>query len=197
MKPLANGIGLFGGTFDPVHIGHLIIAEWLTEVLEIETTYFIPTKIHPFDKRSDISPAKTRIKMLEIAIEGYQKFEISDYELNTNKVSYSVDTIHFFKEKYPGAPLFFFMGSDNLNSFLKWKNPFVILEMCHVVIYNRNPQPIENELYNHPKVISVPSPYIDISSSQIRKRIEKHMPFKSLVPHAVFEYISQNQVYNK
>lgn len=195
MKAITNGIGLFGGTFDPVHNGHLIIAEWLTEILEIDTTYFIPTKIHPFDKRSDISPAKHRIEMLRNALQGYPKFKISEYEIDKRETSYSVETVKYFWEKFPGAALYFIMGSDNVETFLAWKDPDKILEMCHVVIYNRHQHIAENQLYDHPKVLSIASPFIDISSSQIRKRIKRNMPFKSLVPHSVFDYINQKKIY--
>ena len=84
MTKKTNGIGLFGGTFDPVHTGHMIIAEWLSEILEIEKTYFIPTKIHPFRKRSSITDAKLRTEMLQIALMDYPHVDISDFELSNS-----------------------------------------------------------------------------------------------------------------
>lgn len=195
MKPKPNGIGLFGGTFDPVHNGHLMIAEWLTEILEIETTYFIPIKIHPFDKRVDITEGYHRIKMLQEVLKEYPKFSISDFEIMNDKISYSIDTIHYYKEQFPDKGLYYFLGSDNMDSFLKWKEPMEILDMCHLVVYNRSQSSPENDLYNHPKVLTVSSPLIEISSSQVRRRISRQMPYKSLVPNAVFEYINQNKLY--
>ena len=195
MKPASKGIGLFGGTFDPVHNGHLMIAEWLTEVLEIETTYFIPTKIHPFDKREDITAEHHRVNMLQEVLKDYPKFSLSDYEISKTNVSYSIDTIQYYNEKMPGRKLYFFIGSDNLDSFLKWKEPMEILNICHIVVYSRSHSYAENDLYNHPKVLSVASPIIEISSSQIRRRISRQMPYKSLVPKSVFEYINQNKLY--
>lgn len=196
MKTSGNGIGLFGGTFDPIHNGHLMIAEWLTEFLEIETTYFIPAKIHPFDKRPDITDEHHRLKMLQVVLEDYPKFALSEFETLKEEVSYSVDTIHHFSKNFPKKVLYFFIGSDNLDSFLKWKEPMEILKICHIVVYNRSNSINENDLYNHPKVISIPTPIIEISSSQIRRRVARQMPFKSLVPKAVFEYINQNKLYH-
>lgn len=195
MTQNTNGIGLFGGTFDPVHTGHLIIAEWLSEILEIEKTYFIPTKIHPFGKRSDITDGQLRIKMLEIAIKDYPHFQISDFELSKSDVSYTIETVQHFKEQYAEKELYYFMGSDNLESFLKWKDPFEIMELCYLVVYQREKTDKPNALLNHPKVLNIASPLINISSSHIRNRISKGMAYKSLVPAGVFEFIQENKLY--
>ncbi len=196
MKKTNNGIGLLGGTFDPVHNGHLIVAEWLNEILEIERTYFIPTKIHPLKKRVGISKSKNRLEMLIAALESYPNFEVSTFELDRELVSYSIDTIKYFKKKYPQKEIYYFIGKDNLNSFLQWKDPFKILELCYLVVYDRETATETNDLMGHHKVLTVESPLIEISSSHIRKRISKQMPFRSLVPHQVFEYITRNNLYS-
>jgi nicotinate-nucleotide adenylyltransferase len=190
-----KGIGLFGGTFDPVHIGHLIIAEWLSEVLEIVTTYFIPNKIHPFSKRKNITDSKLRMEMLQIAIRNYPQFAISDFELSQNNVSYTVETVRFFRQHFPDTDLYYFIGSDNLESFLEWKDPFEILEICYLVVYQRGNHNRPTELLNHPKVLDMTSPIIDISSSHIRKRVSKKMAFRSLVPEGIFEFITEKKLY--
>ena len=195
MKKVNNGIGLFGGTFDPVHIGHLIVAEWLTEVLEIEKTYFIPTKIHPLKKRPVIAKAEARLEMLSRALETYPNFKVSTFELDRDSVSYSIETIKYFKNKYPQKEIYYFIGRDNLDNFLQWKGPFEILELCYLVVYDRGNNQETNDLISHLKVLSVESPLIEISSSHIRNRIAKKMAFKSLVPHQVFEYITHNKLY--
>jgi len=188
-------IGLFGGTFDPVHIGHLIIAEWLSEILEIENTYFIPTKIHPFQKRSNITDAKLRLEMLKIALKEYPAFEISDYEISRDSISYTIDTVKYFREKYPDREIYYFIGSDNLESFMEWKDPFDILDLCYLAVYQREKHDKPAELLNHPKVLHLNSPLINISSSHIRKRVSKNMAFKSLVPQGIFEFINQQKLY--
>lgn len=131
-----KAIGLFGGTFDPVHIGHLIVAEWLSEVLKIKTTYFIPAKIHPFVSKSNISSSDNRIEMLSLALKEYPDFKISDVEIKRQEVSYTIDTIKFFKDEFPDSELYFYMGMDNLNTLEQWKDPNEILKMCYVVVYN-------------------------------------------------------------
>ncbi len=196
MKKVNSGIGLLGGTFDPVHNGHLIVAEWLNEILEIERTYFIPTKIHPLKKRAGISKAQNRLEMLSAALESYPNFEVSTFELDRELVSYSIDTIKYFKNKFPQKEIYYFIGKDNLNSFLQWKDPFKILELCYLVVYDRETATETNDLMGHHKVLTVESPLIEISSSHIRKRISKQMPFRSLVPHQVFEYITRNNLYS-
>lgn len=195
MSEVRTGIGLLGGTFDPVHNGHLIVAEWLCEVLRLKKTFFIPNQLHPFEKRTDILPGNVRKEMLALAIEGYTDFSISDFELERDSISYTIDTVNFFKEKYPNEELYYFIGMDNLNDFLKWKDPMGILEKAYLVVYNRTSQDLQNDLLDHSRVLSVDSPIIDISSSHIRNRIKKNIPFKSLVPHRVFEYIIQNKLY--
>ncbi len=190
-----KGIGLFGGTFDPLHHGHIIVAEWLTEILELQKTIFIPTKIHPFNKRQGISPAPQRLEMLQNVLKSFDNFELSTFELDRETVSYAVDTIKYFKNKFPSQELYYFIGSDNLDSFLKWKDPFQILDLCYLAVYNRGHFDHEPDISSHPKVLLVESPLIEISSSHIRKRISKQMPFQSLVPHSVFEYITHNNLY--
>jgi nicotinate-nucleotide adenylyltransferase len=197
MTKKKNGIGLFGGTFDPVHCGHLIIAEWLNEILEIETTYFIPTKIHPFQKRSNITDAELRLEMLKIALKDYHTFKISDFEITRDTVSYTIDTVKYFREKYPQKEIYYFIGSDNLASFMEWKDPFEILDICYLAVYQREKHDKPAELLNHPKVLHINSPLIDISSSHIRKRVSKKMAFRSLLPAGIFEFINQHKLYLK
>lgn len=195
MKSKKNAIGLFGGTFDPVHLGHLIVAEWLAEVLEIETTYFIPAKIHPLNKRENITTTDHRLTMLQLALEDFPEFKVSDIEIKRQGVSFTVDTITYFKSKFPDKQLYFFMGMDNLESLDHWKDPLEILKMCYIAVYNRGIETKPNDWLDHPKIIHVDSPLIEISSSHIRHRIKKEMAFKSLVPHRVFEYINQKKLY--
>ncbi|NOG47205.1 MAG: nicotinate (nicotinamide) nucleotide adenylyltransferase [Calditrichaeota bacterium] len=195
MKKVNNSIGLFGGTFDPPHIGHMVVAEWLSEVLEIEKTFFIPTKIHPLKKRPEISTSTIRKEMITAVLQDYANFELSTFEIDRDTISYTIDTIKHFKTKYPQSEIFYLIGADNLDSFLQWKDPFQILELCYLVVYNRGTKNEKNDLIDHPKVLTIESPLIEISSSHVRKRIAKQMPFRSLVPHQVFQYITQNKLY--
>ncbi|RMH63883.1 MAG: nicotinate (nicotinamide) nucleotide adenylyltransferase [Calditrichaeota bacterium] len=189
-------IGLMGGTFDPVHHGHLIMAEWLASALRIPTTWFIPNRIHPLSKRAHITEARHRLAMLSRAVAPFPGFRISEFELKRNAVSHTVDTLEHFKQQWPDSELYLFMGSDNLNQFLEWHEPFKILELARLAVYTRrtDSDPPE-ELKNHPRILLVNSPVIDISSSHIRHRIAENLPFRSLVPQRVFEYITSQRLY--
>lgn len=189
-------IGLMGGTFDPVHHGHLILAEWITAMLKIDVTWFIPNRIHPLDKRENITPPLHRLAMLSRAISPFSEFRISEFEINRNSVSYTIDTLYYFKEQWPDSELYVYIGRDNLNQFLEWREPFKILEMARLAVFMRrtDSQP-PTELKNHPRILLIDSPVIDISSSHIRQRIAKNLPFRSLVPQRVFEYITDHNLY--
>lgn len=199
MNALPDRIGIFGGTFDPVHIGHMILAEWLTGILKIDTTFWVPAYIHPFEKRTDISPARDRLAMVRKAIAGFDHFKVSAIELDNKGVSFAINTIRDFKTRYPQSELYYFIGRDNLQDFLKWRDPLKILEECYLAVFNRGcPDALPKcDLEDHPKVLMVESPLIDISSTHIRQRIHKKMAWHSLVPEAVFQYINQHGLYNK
>ncbi len=187
-------LGLFGGTFNPVHHGHLIVAEWLMYSLEIEKVFFIPSNVHPFKEDENVISADHRKKMLQLALQDYPEFEISEFELVKNSVSYSIETIEFFKSKYADYELYFFIGEDNVKDFFKWKEPLKILDLAYLTIYRRG-ESSSIELYKHHKVLLIDSPLIDISSTHIRNRIKKQISFKSLVPSSVHKYIIENKLY--
>ncbi len=197
MKASFHRVGLFGGTFDPVHIGHLVVAEWLTEMLEIDTTFWIPAFHHPFEKRGDISAAAYRLAMVDKAIAPFPKFQLSTLEIDRQGVSYAIDTIIHFREKYPEADLYYFIGQDNLADFLKWRDPMKILENSYLAVFNRGSKNLNNtnDLEEHPKVLVVDSPRIEISSTHIRQRIQKGLAWQSLVPESVFRFISDHPMY--
>jgi len=197
MKKHLHRIGLFGGTFDPVHIGHLVVAEWLTEMLEIETTFWIPAFHHPFDKRGDISPAMDRLAMVREAVASYPKFQVSAFEVERQGVSYAIDTITHFRKEYPRADIYYFIGQDNLADFLKWRDPMKILENSYLTVFKRGVYDATEagDLEAHPKVLLVDSPRIDISSTHIRQRIQKGLAWQSLVPGPVYRYINDHPIY--
>ena len=131
---LQKRIGLFGGTFDPIHLGHTLVAEWLQHKLDLDTIHFIPNYIHPFAKRKDISSSQNRLQMLNLALNDYPSFKICDYEINTKEVSYSIHTIQYFKKTFPEDILFYLIGSDNVDEFSLWKNSddIIMKSMYHL-----------------------------------------------------------------
>ncbi len=189
-------IGLFGGTFDPVHIGHLIVAEWVQDALNLQTVYFIPNLIHPFGKRSDIMPAEHRLNMLNIAVKPFERFQISDYEIRKGGVSYAIETIEHFRKEFPHVQLFYFIGADNLPEFHKWHRYQDILRKVRLVVYDRKEGHLPDNLPAN-RILFLQTPLIEISSTLIRERLKQGRAVRSLLPNGVLTYIKENRLYLK
>jgi nicotinate-nucleotide adenylyltransferase len=184
-------IGLFGGTFDPVHLGHIIVAEWMQSKLDLEAVHFIPNYIHPFAKREDISNSSHRLKMLELALAEYPDFKICRYEIEKNEISYSIDTIRYFQKQYPDSQLFYLIGADNIAEFDLWKEADEIFKLATVVVFNRK----GDDRNQSGKFGYVDSPLIEISSSEIREHIKIGLPYQSFLHPDVYNYIEKNKLY--
>ena len=184
-------IGLFGGTFDPVHAGHLIIAQSVLEELGLDTVLFIPSA-HPPHKQSDImfSPEE-RFSMLARAIQGNPRFRVSDIEMNRQGPSYTIDTIREIKSTLSAdTALSFIIGRDNLFEISAWKEPFAIIGECRIIVADRPvgaADPIPDWLVDSIELVRVP--LIEISSSDIRARIRTGRSIRYLVPDAVLDMI--------
>ncbi|NOX88022.1 MAG: nicotinate (nicotinamide) nucleotide adenylyltransferase [Calditrichaeota bacterium] len=187
-------IGLFGGTFDPIHHGHLIVAEWLQHELQLKKVFFIPNYIHPFRKRSDIVQPEHRLKMTRLAIRNFDDFEVSDFEIRKGGVSYTIDTIEHFKERFPNARIYYFIGVDNLSEFHKWRRYRDILNEAQLVVYNR-PENAPTVDLPRDKIMFLKTPLIEISSTMIRERLKQNKPVKSLLPAPVYDYICEHGLY--
>lgn len=202
-------IGIFGGSFDPIHHGHLIIADRFIEQMDLDKCYIVPTKVSPFKQDSYLNPKandEDRIKMIELAIETNDRLYIDTFEINNERVSYSIDTINYFADKYPKElnNLFFLIGGDQAVSFHKWKAYQEIISKVQLCIATRN----DNTDSNHNlyftkhlnpmsiKPIVLSTPLLEISSSEIRERINFGMTIKYLLPEAVEKYIFQNSIYS-
>ncbi|MBD3289411.1 nicotinate (nicotinamide) nucleotide adenylyltransferase [candidate division KSB1 bacterium] len=191
-------IGLYGGTFDPVHIGHLLLAEWIREELDLRKIIFIPAAIPPHKQEKEITPSKIRMQMLEYAIRGNSSFKISDFELRNDDVSYSLTTILHFREslKISRDNLFFIIGADNLVTFSSWHKPKEVLRNSSVVVYRRSGNKLSDvpdEFLNEMLVMN--NPLIDISSSEIRERIRDGKTIKYMVPPKIETLIFENNLY--
>jgi len=184
-------IGLFGGTFDPVHVGHLIIAQSVLEQLSLDTVLFIPSA-HPPHKRADImfSPEE-RFSMLARAVQGNPHFRVSDIEMNRRGPSYTIDTIRQIKSTMSGdTALSFIIGRDNLFEISTWKEPRAIIGECRIIVADRPvgaADPIPDWLVD--SIVLVRVPLIEISSSDIRARIRTGRSIRYLVPDAVLDMI--------
>jgi nicotinate-nucleotide adenylyltransferase len=196
-------IGVFGGTFDPIHLGHLAVAEEVRASLGLAEVLFIPAG-HPWLKADrPISPAKPRVEMVNLAIVGHPHFKLSTCEVDRPGPSYAVDTIDILQQQLgTEARLFFFLGSDALSELPQWKEPSRLIQICHLVAFTRPGfalPPLESlesaipGLSQHVTFVEVPQ--VDISATQIRNRVSRGASIHGLVPQAVERYIQEQGLY--
>lgn len=185
-------IGLFGGTFDPVHIGHLLMARAAMEQMTLDRVIFIPSCVPPHKKVPTLFLADDRIRMVSAAIAGIAEFEVSDFEIRKGGKSYSVDTVRHFHSQFPGARLFFVVGGDAIKQLDTWKDVDVLKKMCSFVSVNRPGYPRgDAKLKYH----AVTMNGIEMSSTEIRKRILSGKSIQFLVPDKVLDYIRERRLY--
>ena len=181
-------IGLFGGAFNPFHNGHLAIAKTAIEKAELDKLIFIPTGNAPHKKETDISRID-RLNMLKSVIENEDKMFISDYELSRDTVSYSADTTEYFKLIYPEDELFFIIGDDSYKQIDSWHEPERIMKVATLLVFPREGAEIEAP------AMKIDMPRVEISSSDVRKRIKLGKDCRNLLPKSVFDYIIKNNLY--
>lgn len=193
-KLKSNRIGVYGGTFDPIHIGHLITAQYILEERRLDKILFIPAFVSPHKTQVYSTEGSHRIEMVKLAIEGYEKFECSDYEIKKGGVSYTLDTLIELNKTYKNIELI--IGYDNLLSFDSWYKPEEIVKLGKLLVLKRK---IGGDINQFNKYFGeanfIDSPSIDISSTKIRERVRKNLPIDFLVPQKVKEYINENNLY--
>ena len=187
-------IGVFGGTFDPVHMGHLVLAQECWYSLKLDKVLFVPANVSPFKQDSNaVSPAD-RLNMLRLALEGDRRFGISTYEIDKGGISYTVDTLRMFREEYGAeAELFFLAGSDSIEGMSGWKDKEEILALATFVLASR-PGWDANKV-NDLKAEHVDIPLIGVSSTMVRERVRKRQPIDHIVPPEVVAYIRNKGLY--
>lgn len=189
-------IGVLGGTFDPIHLGHLVLAEQVKEKLRLERVIFIPSASPPHKTKRKLSLADDRFQMTKLALEGNPDFLISNIELKRGGASYTVDTLRELKKLYADSEIYFLTGSDVLDEIHTWKTPEQIYNLAKVVIAIR-PGFDDFDPENHfaKKSIIMPITGVDVSSTQIRERVKKGQSIKYLVPPKVEEYIKKKKLF--
>jgi len=186
-------IGILGGTFNPVHNGHIRLAEFARKKLKLDKIIFIPVNIPPHKKGPDITEPLFRYDMVRLAIEGMPNFEVSDIEVRKKGTSYSVETLKILKEKFgPEAELYFITGADSLYELAEWKDVDEIFALARFVVANRPGFPVARVPEG---VEAIEVPEMDISSSEIRDKIRDGATVKGIVPDKVISYIKEKGLY--
>jgi len=187
-------VGIFGGTFDPIHMGHLITAQSVKELRNLEKIIFIPAFISPHKSDAKTSSPSDRLNMIKLAVEGIPFFDYSDIEVKKGGVSYSIDTLRELKKQY--TELEFIIGYDNIFTFHTWKEPDEILKLAKIIVLKRrssHPPQFEDKYYH--QAIFVETRGIEISATDIRERVKNGLPINFLVPPDVMEYIYKQKLY--
>ena len=198
-------LGLFGGSFDPIHFGHLLLAETCREACELDRVLFLPCGQSPHKPHGAIATGQQRAEMLELAVAGDPRFGVCRMELERSGPSFSVETLRQLRAEHPDSELFFLMGADSLADLPQWREPQAILELATIVVVNRGHRPppdwpsLESRIgpIVRDRVRSITMPAIDLSATEIRERIRAKLSVRFRVPRAVEEYIRQNDLYQR
>ncbi|MDA9885630.1 nicotinate (nicotinamide) nucleotide adenylyltransferase [Winogradskyella sp.] len=189
-------VGLYFGTFNPIHIGHLTIANYLVEHSDLDQVWFVVTPQSPFKKKSSLLDDHQRLEMVYLATKDYDKLRPSDIEFGLKQPNYTIDTLTYLFEKFPKHEFSLIMGEDNLKSFHKWKNYEQILENHEILVYPRlSDDKTENKFEDHPKIFNISAPIMELSSTFIRKNIKAGKNVRPMLPDKVWYYIDEMNFY--
>jgi nicotinate-nucleotide adenylyltransferase len=187
-------IGLLGGSFDPVHLGHLLVAQAALEELALTRLYFIPAAQSPFKPDRVLAPAAERLRLLRLALAGRNQYEVDEQELRRGGVSYTIETLRDYERRFPDAGFFYLIGADHIASLPQWRDAKELARLAEFVVIPRPGQ----------ATVPVPAPFrgrmlagfpLGVSASQIRTRVKQGLPIHHLVPGPVAEAIHNNRLY--
>lgn len=194
-------VGIMGGTFDPIHIGHLILAMEAINYKNLDEAWFIPTGNPNFKQDKNVTDKQNRFEMVKIATQDNDKFKVCDYEINKNGVTYSWETMKYLRENYD-YDFYFIMGEDSLMSVETWENAEDFLKNTKILACIRRQEEMSklDEKIDELKskgyfVEKIPASFIDISSTKIREKVQSNQDFRYFLPNQVFEYIVRNKLY--
>lgn len=198
-------IGIYGGSFDPVHFGHLLLAECCREQGKLDAVRFLPAAVPPHKQQRELTPAQSRIEMLELAIGGHPAFSVSRYETDRGGVNYTVDTLTHFREEVPANEVFFLLGADMFRDLPHWRHPERICELAVPMAVRRSGEPPLD--FESLSAIATPAqietmrrhavvmPEIGLSASDIRRRVATGLGVRYRTPRAVEKYIETHALY--
>jgi len=190
-------IGILGGSFNPPHIGHLIIAEVARQKLRLEKVVFVPAYVPPHKKGEHAATASDRFRMTKLAVRMNPHFSVSDLEIRRRGISYTVDTVRSFKRRYPASELFLIIGGDSLRQFWTWRSPQEILSLASLAVYSRHSDGGHPRTKSHKRIYHINGPLLEISSTEIRNRIGKDRSIQYLVPDRVRAFITRRKLYRR
>ncbi len=189
-------VGLYFGSFNPIHIGHLIIANQMVENSDLDEIWFVVTPHNPFKEKKSLLANHHRLEMVHIALEDYPKLKASDIEFKLPQPNYTIHTLSYISEKYPNKNFHLIMGEDNLKSLHKWKNYKEIIANHTIYVYPRIASGIAiPEVLSSANISKVEAPIIEISSTLIRKSIPLQKNIKPLLPYNVWKYLDEMNFY--
>lgn len=190
-------IGLFFGSFNPIHIGHLILANYILENSDMDELWFVVSPQNPFKDKKSLLTDHNRLDMVQLAVKNYPKMRASNVEFSLPKPSYTIDTLTYLKEKYPNYSFALIMGEDNLDSLPKWKNSEKLMSDYQIIVYPRTfeGEKKDSEYLQHENISMVNAPIIELSATEIRNMIREGKNVRPMLPPEVFEYLDGSSFY--
>ena len=190
-------IGLFFGSFNPIHIGHLILANYILENSDMDELWFVVSPQNPFKDKKSLLTDHNRLDMVQLAVKNYPKMRASNVEFSLPKPSYTIDTLTYLKEKYPNYSFALIMGEDNLDSLPKWKNAEKLMSDYQIIVYPRTfeCEKKDSEYLQHENISMVNAPIIELSATEIRNMIKGCKNVRPMLPPEVFEYLDGSSFY--
>ena len=189
-------IGILGGTFDPPHLAHLVLAQTALEELELNEIWFVPTFLPPHKRREKVTPFQHRLQMVRLAVRGNPRLRVLTIEKKKGGLSYTVETLPLLSRKHPKARFYLLLGSDNLSELASWKEPEKVFSMAQPVFAHR-PRMEEKPPAWLERAVWLSNPRLEISSSDLRARVRAGRSIRYLVPEAVERYIQKKRLYRK
>lgn len=189
-------VGLFFGSFNPIHIGHLVLANYFIEYTDLDQIWFVVTPHNPLKPKSSLLNDYKRLELVQMAVEDFPKFKASKIEFDLPQPNYTVHTLAHLKEKYPDHSFVLIMGEDNLDGLEKWKNYEVLLDQYEIYVYPR-PNISTQKHKDHPHVKMVDAPMVEISSTFIRESIKDKKDIRFFLPEKVWKHIDDYNLYRK
>ncbi|MBP7173499.1 MAG: nicotinate-nucleotide adenylyltransferase [Cloacibacterium sp.] len=188
-------VGLFFGSFNPIHIGHLILANYIVENSDLDEVWLVVSPQNPFKNKKSLLHDYDRLDMVELAIKNYPKMKVSNVEFSMPKPSYTIDTLTYLHEKFPKYTFCLIMGEDNLTGLPKWKNYETLVKNHEIIVYPRIVENKEEKGILHENIHRIQAPIIELSATEIRKMIKEGKNTRPMLPVEVFDYIEKKGFY--